>query len=286
MCKTSITSHQQQEEVINYFEKRSSYWKEIYRENSLPAEIYRQRQAATLAWIDALDLTPDSRVLEIGCGAGFLSVALAKKGLHVYATDAAEAMIELARQHVQEAGVAKLVTVDAADVYNLNFVDGSFDLVIALGVIPWLAQPELAVREMARVTRSDGHILLTADNKMRLDNLLDPVLNPLIVPIRKWVGATLRQVGLLPQTSEETGATYHTARFIDRTLASAQLKKLKGMTLGFGPFTFFRHRVFSDSRGIVLHQWLQNLANRNIPFFRSTGIHYLVLTEKEPFHER
>ena len=287
MSKISSMDRQQQDEVISYFEKRSSYWKEVYKENSLPAEIYRQRQAAALAWIDELGLAPDSRVLEIGCGAGFLSVALAKEGMHVYATDAAEAMVELARQHVQEAGVAELVTVDAADVYDLDFADGSFDLVIALGVIPWLAQPELAIREMARVTQAEGYILLTADNKMRIDNLLDPVLNPVIVPIRKWIGARLRQAGLLRQPPEalETEATYYTVRFIDHTLASAQLQKLKGITLGFGPFTFFRRRVFSDSRGIGLHQRLQNLANRNIPFFRSTGTHYLVLAEKPASHD-
>jgi 2-polyprenyl-3-methyl-5-hydroxy-6-metoxy-1,4-benzoquinol methylase len=280
VSKPYSTYRQQQEEVSTYFQVRSSYWKDIYEGNSLPAEIYRQRQAATLAWVDELALSSDSRVLEIGCGAGFLSVALAERGLRVHAIDAAEAMVELTRQHAQEVGVAELVTVDTGDVYALAFPDDSFDLVIALGVIPWLAEPELAIREMARVTRFEGHVLLTADNKERLDNLLDPMLNPLIVPVRRWVGGKLKQVGLRHQSQERTEATYHTTRFIDHAMASTGLRKIKGMTLGFGPFTLFRRIVFSDSRGIGLHQRLQGLANRNIPFFRSTGVHYLVLTKK------
>jgi 2-polyprenyl-3-methyl-5-hydroxy-6-metoxy-1,4-benzoquinol methylase len=280
VSKPYTTYRQQQEEVNTYFQAQSSYWKEIYAGNNLFADIYRQRQAAALAWVDELALAPDSQVLEIGCGAGFLSVALAKRGLRVHAIDAAEAMVELTRQQAQEAGVAELVMVDIGDVYNLAFADDSFDLVIALGVIPWLAQPELAIREMARVTRFEGHILLTADNKQRLDNLLDPLLNPLIVPVRRWVGGKLRQVGLRRQPPDRTGASYHSARFINHTLANSGLTKIKGMTLGFGPFTFLRRKVFSDSRSIELHHRLQALADRRIPFFRSTGTHYLVLTKK------
>lgn len=280
MSKPYSTHRQQQEEVKTYFQVRSSYWKDIYEANSLPAEIYRQRQAATLAWVDELGLSSDSRILEIGCGAGFLSVALAKRGLRVHAIDAAEAMVELTRQYAQEVGVAELVTVAIGDVYDLHFPDDSFDLVIALGVIPWLVQPELAIREMARATRLEGHVLVTADNKGRLDNLLDPMLNPLIVPIRRWVGGKLKKVGLRHQSQERTEAIYYTTRFIDHAMASTGLRKIKGRTLGFGPFTFFRRIIFSDARGICLDQRLQGLANRNIPFFRSTGVHYLVLAKK------
>ncbi len=280
MDKPYNTYRQQQEEVNAYFHARSSYWKDIYRGNSLSAEIYRQRQAAALAWVDELALPPDSRVLEIGCGAGFLSVALAQRGLRVHAIDAAEAMVELTREHAQEVGVIGQVSVDIGDVYKLAFAHGSFDLVIALGVIPWLAHPELAICEMARVTRSEGYILVTADNKERLDNLLDPILNPVIVPIRRWIGGKLKQIGLHHQSSKSTEATYHTPHFINRTLASAGLMKIKGMTIGFGPFTFLRRKVFSDSRGIALHQRLQSLADCNVPFLRSTGAHYLILTRK------
>src|SRR5205085_8140892 len=132
-----------------------------------------------------LSLTPDSRVLEIGCGAGFLTVALAQRGLRVYAIDSTEAMIDQTRRHAGESGVTESLSLDVGDVYALTFEESSFDLVIAIGVIPWLARPELAMQEMARVTRVGGHVILTADNRYRLTYLLDPWMNPALTAFRK-----------------------------------------------------------------------------------------------------
>jgi hypothetical protein len=50
------------------------------------------------------------------------------------------------------------------------------------------------------------------------------------------------------------------------------------MTLGFGPFTFLQRKVLSEPLGIALHRRLQRLAEQNVPLFRSTGSHYLVLS--------
>ncbi len=244
------------------------------------AELYRARQATTLAWIDDLALAPGSRVLEVGCGAGFLSVALAQRGLRVHAIDSTETMVELTRQQAAESGVTELLSVDAGDIYALSFENDSFDLVTALGVLPWLERPELAIREMARVARPGGHVLLTDGNKVALNLLLDPWKNPAFAPLRRSVKGILEWVGLLHQLPKPMMATFHDRRLIDEALASAELIKIKGMTLGFGPFTFLHRKVLPERLGIVLHHRLQSLANRNVPPFRSTGLTYLVLARK------
>src|SRR5260370_15845424 len=64
-----------QQQVNAYFQSQSSYWEDIYSSSGVQGEIYRDRQAAVLAWIDSLALVPGSKVLEIGCGAGFMAVA-------------------------------------------------------------------------------------------------------------------------------------------------------------------------------------------------------------------
>src|SRR5436853_19104 len=84
-------------------------------------EVLAERQAAALNWIEGLGLKPEARVLEIGCGAGFLSVALAQRGLRVQAIDPAEAMVELARRHAVESGTAELLSVDFGDACALAF---------------------------------------------------------------------------------------------------------------------------------------------------------------------
>src|SRR5437667_10128996 len=140
----------QQQEVNAYFQAQSSYWKEIYTSNGVYAEIHRNRYVRVLEWVDSLALAPGSKVLEIGCGAGYIAIALAQRGFQVYAVDSAEAMVEQACQHAVEAGIADRLSVDIGDVSSLAFEDGSFDLVLAIGVIPWLERAEPAMQEMAR----------------------------------------------------------------------------------------------------------------------------------------
>src|SRR5712691_6605241 len=269
-----------QEQVNAYFQSQSSYWKDIYASSGVQGEIYRDRQAAVLAWIDSLALAPGSKVLEIGCGAGFMAVALAERGFHVHAIDSTEAMVELARQHAAESGKAALISLDVGDVYALAFEDGFFDLVIAIGVIPWLERVEWAIQEMARVSRPGGHVILTADNRARLIYLFDPWLNPALKPLRKGVKAALKQPGFSRWFSNEINSTLHDRRFIDDTLARAELVKTRGTTLGFGPFSFLRRTVLPESLSTALHHGLQRLADRNVPVFRSTGTQYLVLARK------
>jgi 2-polyprenyl-3-methyl-5-hydroxy-6-metoxy-1,4-benzoquinol methylase len=280
MIKFTTLHRRQQEKVNAYFQSASSYWEDIYASGSVQGKVYRERQAAALAWIESLDLQPEARVLEIGCGAGFLSVALAQRGLRVQAIDPAEAMVELARQHAMESGTAELLSVELGDVCALAFEDGCFDLVVALGVIPWLERPELAIQEMARVTRPGSHVILTADNRGGLIVLLDPWYNPAFRPLRLLVRGTRARLRPHLPPSGAPAATFHSRRFIDEALASAGLAKTSGKTLGFGPFTFLGRRVLPEALGLVLHHRLQRLADRGVPVLRSMGVFHFVLARK------
>lgn len=283
MKKHAVPHLGEQEKVNAYFQSQSSFWKDLYARDGVFPEIIRDRQAAVLNWIDRLALAPGSRVLEVGCGAGFMAVALAQRGLRVHAIDPVEAMVELARRHAAEAGVAGPLSVAIGDVYTLAFEDGSFDLVIALGVIPWLERAEQAIQEMARVTRPGGYVIVTADNRVRLNHILDPWLNPALSRLKQSVKSALVRLGLRRRLPNKINSTLHDRRFIDKTLARFELAKADGMTLGFGPFSLFRRRVLPEPLGIALHHWLQHLADRHMPIFRSTGAQYLVLARKQTF---
>ena len=286
MSESIVRRLAQQEQVNAYFQSHSSYWKDIYNSSGVQSEIYRDRHTAVLAWIDSLALAPGSQVFEIGCGAGFMAIALAEREFHVHAIDSTEAMVELARRHAAECGIAApLLSMDVGDIYALDFEDGFFDLVLAIGVIPWLERPELAIQEMARVIKPGGHVILTADNSARLIYLLDPWKNPTLKPLRRRVKKALEQIGLLHRSSDEinpTLLTLHDRRFIDDTLARAKLIKTRGMTIGFGPFSFHRRKVLPEPLSTALHRRLQRLADWNVPVLRSTGTQYLVLARKSP----
>ena len=93
------------------------------------------------------------RILDIGCGAGFLSHALAKEGCrHVVGLDLSESSLEVARRH-DSTGTVKY---RFANAYAPGFVDGAFDAVCAMDFLEHVEHPGLAVREAARVLKPEG----------------------------------------------------------------------------------------------------------------------------------
>jgi len=278
-----IQNHKEQEKVHAYFQSQSSYWRDIYASRGVNAEIYRNRHARVLNWIEGLDLALGSTVLEVGCGAGFMSIALAGSGFQVSAIDSVESMVEQTREHAKQIGVNQLVSVNTGDAYSLNFDDDSFNLVIALGVIPWLQQPELAISEMARVTRTGGYIILTADNRSRLNFLLDPLLNPAFAPFKQGIKQKLERLGIRRRSTnkvDEVFHAYHDRHAIDKALAFEELVQKRNLTLGFGPFSMFRRNVIPEALGTPLHRGLQHLADWGTLGLRFTGSQYLVLVKK------
>lgn len=271
---------EQQSEVNLYFQKEAGFWKEIYARGDVYSAIHQQRHERVLQWIDQLGLETGPQVLEIGCGAGFLSMALAERKFNVHAIDSVDAMVEQTRQHVKEAGMSEQISVDVGDISALAFQDGSFDLVLAIGVIPWIERPDVAIREMARVLKPGGCVILTADNRARLNIWLDPVKNPLLQPLKRLAKSLLHNTGIRRYSVGDVGSHFHSSHFIDKEIVSSRLMKVKSVTLGFGPFTLFNRSILSDVSGLKLHNRLQRLAERGVPIFRSTGAQYIVLAQK------
>src|SRR5690348_9434781 len=92
-----------QRHVNRFFDASAPYWDDVYRGDSLQDVIYQQRQAAVLEYVEQSELPPRATALEIGCGAGHLTLALAERGLRVVATDASQAMVDVTARRAQEA---------------------------------------------------------------------------------------------------------------------------------------------------------------------------------------
>jgi ubiquinone/menaquinone biosynthesis C-methylase UbiE len=234
-----------------------------------------------LAWADRLPLGPGAPALEVGCGAGVLSVALAQRGLSVQALDPAPAMAALARRRAAEAGVDSQMTVCLGDAHALPFADASFELVMSLGVLPWLHSPARAVAEMARTLKPGGWLIASFDNRASLVHFLDPLRNPALAPFKRLVKRALGRaaVGAVqpPRADRQRDA--------DRMLGQAGLSRVDDATCGFGPLTVCWRPVLSGGAGVAVERRLQALADRGIPGIRSVGWHYLVLARKTESYE-
>jgi predicted ATP-grasp superfamily ATP-dependent carboligase/ubiquinone/menaquinone biosynthesis C-methylase UbiE len=268
-----------QEQVDRLFESTAQDWKTIYGEQTVYGLTYQERRATALDWIDRLGLPDGAPVLEIGCGAGLTAVALAGRGLSVTAIDSAPAMIQLTDQLAHDRDLADRIRTSVADAHNLPFPDGSFSLVLALGVLPWLHSPDRALEEMARVVRPGGSVLASVDNLLRMHYLLDPRLNPALGSLRRSLGRGLRRIEVLHTPTPLPVRLDSTWRF-DAVMARLGLDKVRSTTIGFGPFTFWRRPVLSEPKGMRLHRTLQEAADRGVPLVRSTGGQYLVLARK------
>lgn len=112
-----------------------------------------------------LQATKKSRVVELGCGDGKLSVALATLGHTVTACDISDVSIKLVNRFAKEAGV-KVETVQC-DVTKLPFKDATFDYAVAGAILEHLEDEQQALLEWARVLKPGGRIMIVTPLRQR-----------------------------------------------------------------------------------------------------------------------
>lgn len=125
------------------------------------AEHTRQRDAEgnpKTLWGYELKESTAKRVLDVGCGNGYVTCEFAQAGADVVAVDLTDAAIKLTRARLVLNGLT--AEVKRADAENLPFEAEAFDIVISLGVLHHTPNTEKAVGELHRVLMSDGRLLL------------------------------------------------------------------------------------------------------------------------------
>lgn len=119
-------------------------------------------------------LTPDgAKVLDCAAGTGELTFAAAEKADSVLCTDLSENMLKTARKKAKLCG-ADNVSFEARNIFDLQDSDETYDIVIAGNVLHLLANPQGAVRELYRVLKPGGKLLLpTFTTKNHCETLLN-----------------------------------------------------------------------------------------------------------------
>jgi ubiquinone/menaquinone biosynthesis C-methylase UbiE len=273
----NIEADSAQSAVNAYFRREASYWADIYERSDrsdIAGAIHQERLRAALAMVDSLRLPSAACALDVGCGAGLATVGLACRGLTVDALDPIQIMLDATRNRAIETGVVSRVTTQIGGVQAIPFPDESFDLVLALGVLPWLPQVEKPLREMFRVLRPGSSMIASVDTRWQLRQFLDPFLNPLLRGPRRLAAHVL---GRPPR---DVRCYVTSLRSFRRMLDTEGFEEIDGVALGFGPFTIFSHEVLPRAAGLNLNNWLQSMADRGTPILRSSGSQYLFLLRK------
>ena len=157
---------ERKERIVSYWEKRSGDFLEHKR-----AELHSPMAERWLYEIKKqLPQDKNLRILDVGCGAGFFSVLLAKEGYQVTGVDLTPDMVENARTlAAEEKTDCEFLVMDAE---NLRFADESFDVVISRNLTWTLPDVKSAYREWVRVLKKGG-ILLNFDANYGLSDFTD-----------------------------------------------------------------------------------------------------------------
>jgi ubiquinone/menaquinone biosynthesis C-methylase UbiE len=152
----------------------------------------------------SLPSVKDGRVLDVGCGYGYLARPLLNRFKTVVGLDISPVMLSEARKR---SGVHLIL----ADACYMPFKHGLFDCVIALNVFLHLPQPEITVAEMSRVTKRTGSVLIETMN----------MFSPLLF---------FRKVGYLLGSTQWTDTEW---KFFRKRSASAPVKYYSDREISF-----------------------------------------------------
>ena len=203
------------------------FWRK-YCESGNPYRQYKLQRDTSLA-IKLLRPSDGERILEVGCGYGRISQALiASAKIRLVTVDFSSAMLRACKQTLETnfSGCR-------ADAGRLPFREGSFDAVLCTGVLMHLEDQLLAMRELCRVLRPGGRLLVSANN----------LLSPFALPMSAWVRLNhkARQEYNFPwfYRSQLTQLGVEVRKIVGDTFLAVALM-IPGSNLSLIPRVFFR----------------------------------------------
>ncbi len=212
----------------------------------------------------ALGAAARGRLIDIACGPGVVTAALAPNAAAVVAFDATEPMLAKARARCAKAGIRN-VEFKIGDAENLPFAEAEFDGAVTRAAVHHFARPQRAFDEMFRVLRPSGAVVI-ADvvssedaDESRLHNAIERLRDPSHVRMlpASELDACVRRAGFC----DLEAATWDMDRELDEWLAivsdPARVEPIRivartlaeaGRDAGFG-------LSIKDGRIVFFHRW-------------------------------
>ncbi len=207
-----IASHQMDEDAVRDAYRR---WAPVYD--------YTFGKVSTAGRRHAVEIINggQGKVLEVGVGTG-LSLPEYSSHLDITGIDLAPEMLDKARSRVKAAGLKNISGLHEMDAGNLEFPDASFDTVVAMYVITVVPDPEKVMRELDRVVKRGGEVMLV--NHFSQDD-----------GVRGWVERKMAPFADL--------VGWHSVFDVGRVMVCDDLKLIERRSLRpFGLFTMMRFR--------------------------------------------
>ena len=133
------------------------FWDNVAWVYDLFANVINRRADRKLCAVVADCISPGDEVLECACGTGLLSVVIAERCAHLTASDFSAKML---RQAERKCRSLRNVSFEQGDILAIDHPDERFDAVVAANVIHLLDEPLRALRELDRVCKRGGTLII------------------------------------------------------------------------------------------------------------------------------
>jgi len=193
------------------------YYLTMYRSD------YHSRRARAI--INLFPRLCGKRVLDVGCGGGFYSSAIAKGGgcREIILTDFSSVCVKAARLNMLEQ-VQFIAEGTVCDALNLPFRDRSFDLVLCVDVVEHLSNDQVFLKQVSRVLRDGGMVVVATQNSSSVNYLLEAPMQRKVLKRREWMGW------------DPTHQRFYTPKSLSNVLGQVDLKVVKIIGTYFIPY--------------------------------------------------
>lgn len=143
--------------TVAHFDRIAPAYADLYTVRSPVGHSFRVRRQRVLDLFDA----PGGKILDIGCGPGVMVESLVERGCEFWGVDPSHQMIAAGRTAFRSFPGVHFIEGGAE---RLDFPDEEFDAVLCMGVLERIADDKSALREMARVLKPGGSLIISVPN--------------------------------------------------------------------------------------------------------------------------
>ncbi|MCE2450013.1 MAG: class I SAM-dependent methyltransferase [Candidatus Latescibacteria bacterium] len=166
--------------VQSYYEREAGDYNRDFYERDDPYPPLRYRHNYVLEMVGQLKWADNIKILDAGCGPGETVIDLMQRNWSLWGIDIADAMIEIARGKLAKVkGKTNPVHFSVGDIENLDFEPDQFDLIICSGVIEYLSDDEKWSRELDRVLKPGGILIINITNRYAVRKWTAPLIDRL-----------------------------------------------------------------------------------------------------------
>jgi ubiquinone/menaquinone biosynthesis C-methylase UbiE len=170
-------------------EKEQSLWdKQARNYDKRNLKVYKDTYDLSIQKARAV-LSPEHKVLEVGCGTGIISLGIAPFATSVVATDISPQMIAVAQSKAENQAIST-VEFHVCDGYALPYDDQAFDAILLFNVLHFVKEPTVMLREAHRLLKFSGYLV----------SATDCYAEPVPLPFRIGLGIQklLNLIGVIP----------------------------------------------------------------------------------------